>query len=161
MPPTRHPAPVAHAPHALGIPNANAWAGPVLAPSTGVEWQRIFTPDAAPHPEPEQPRSPEHRLMLAVLEQAVTAIQRGARSAVAHRREAYREALGWVTTTDHRWPVSFVAVCGYLGLDPACIRTGLARWLRSGGAAPRTYRGGAGRGRVGEKRRAKIVVRAA
>lgn len=72
--------------------------------------------------------SPERRLLLAVLEEAVGDFQR---DVVATGREAQRrfaEAEEWIASDEATWPCAFVPICHALGLDPAWIRRGLWRW---------------------------------
>ena len=71
---------------------------------------------------------PEHRLMLAVLEDAVHAYQVGcgARDVVWRRR--FHETDAWFTSDDTSSPFSFVTICLVVGLDPDFLRGGLRRW---------------------------------
>ena len=73
---------------------------------------------------------PEGRLMLAVLEDAISVFQRGWNSPVAKQRQAAAEADRWFASNDEEWPASFVNVCGYLSLDPDYIRGGIQRFKR-------------------------------
>lgn len=58
--------------------------------------------------------TPERKLALAVLEQALHESQgQGIRQAAA---------LRWIMLDDTRWPFSFLALTGQLGLDPDAIR---------------------------------------
>src|SRR5262245_18983750 len=72
-------------------------------------------------------RTPEQRLMAAVLEDAMRELGRpdggwfGARA----RRRAEIEA--WFASDDVAWPFSFVNVCEALDLDVARFRTDLSR----------------------------------
>ena len=69
---------------------------------------------------------PERRLMLAVLESAISdwLVRRGTRVAARHDlRVAVDEDLaGWFASTDRRWPYSFENICAALGLDAGGIR---------------------------------------
>jgi hypothetical protein len=78
---------------------------------------------------------PEKRLMLAVLEDAVTTYQRYAISTQRDEREDFAEVVRWFTAADQRWPFSFRNICEALGLEPDRLRHGLAAWreLRSAG----------------------------
>ena len=71
---------------------------------------------------------PEHRLMLAVLEDAVHAYQTGCASYGGERRFHFRETAEWFASDDTEWPFSFVAICQHLGIEPEYIRAGLRRW---------------------------------
>jgi hypothetical protein len=54
---------------------------------------------------------PEKALMLAVLEDAITCIQKGKRW--------FRETVDWIVTDDDDWLFSFNNICETLCLDPA------------------------------------------
>jgi hypothetical protein len=102
------------------------------------------TPDHQPTPAvqlqpevllPEQLESlgrrwmrPEHRLMLALLEDAVHAYQTGCAAYGGERRLSFREAAEWFASEDTAWPFSFVTMCQHLGIEPDYIRAGLRRW---------------------------------
>jgi hypothetical protein len=62
---------------------------------------------------------PERRLMLAVLSDAIVALQRR-RPRVPYRGRG--EAERWVLSDDRRWPCSFVNVCEALNLAPEPLR---------------------------------------
>jgi hypothetical protein len=78
-------------------------------------------------------RPPEHRLMFAVLEDAVHLYLAGRGSGTIRVRRLFDEAERWITSDDASWPFSFVIVCQVLGLDADCIRAGLRRWNRCRG----------------------------
>jgi hypothetical protein len=82
---------------------------------------------------------PEHRLMLAVLEDAVHVYQIGG-SGGARTRRLYAETEQWFASTDTSWPFSFVRICQVLGLDPDYVRAGLRRWRVGREADPTTSR---------------------
>ena len=73
-------------------------------------------------------RPPEHRLMLAVLEDAVHTYLRcrGARTPKDFR--LFNEAADWFASDATDWPFAFVTICQVWSLDPDYIRSGLARW---------------------------------
>jgi hypothetical protein len=68
---------------------------------------------------------PERKLRLAVLEDAIHALQRHARARSSRGRRLYEDALGWIMDDDRREPFSFANVCEALGLDPSYVRRGL------------------------------------
>jgi hypothetical protein len=70
---------------------------------------------------------PEHRLMLAVLEDAVHAYQTGCESYGGERRFNFRETAEWFAADDTEWPFCFVTICQHLGIEPEYIRAGLRR----------------------------------
>jgi len=63
----------------------------------------------------------EKALMLAVLEDAVRCLDARSRSGARLACEAER----WIRADDHRWPFSFVNVCGYLEIDADRLRAAL------------------------------------
>jgi hypothetical protein len=118
----------------------------------------LFEPDVlAPHQFHDILRSghtpdPERRLMVAILEDAVSCLSKDPRQCATQQKKAYDEAYSWINATDtESWVFSFNNVCETLGLDPTYLRRGLNRWsARSrSGAAPKPrlkkYRSGARR----------------
>lgn len=73
---------------------------------------------------------PEHRLMLAVLEDALVTFQSGLKSSDPLRRQYFCEVGRWVKSTDSESPFSFENICSTLGLDPDYIRAGLCEMRR-------------------------------
>jgi hypothetical protein len=103
---------------------------------------------------------PERRLMVAMLEDAVSCLSRDPRRCPRQQRRSFEEAYSWINANDaDDWIFSFTSVCETLGFDPAYLRRGLNRWsaLSGSGPAPRPrlkkYRSGA--------RRRKLRFRAA
>lgn len=73
-------------------------------------------------------RSPEAKLMLAVLDQALEDVRLGARASSDRAHALGRDAHAWIDDDDTEWPYSFVNVCGVLQLDPSAVR----RQVRAG-----------------------------
>lgn len=72
---------------------------------------------------------PERRLMVAILEDAVSCLGKDPRRASRQQRKAFEEAHSWVNADDaEAWIFSFSNVCEMLGFDPAYLRRGLNRW---------------------------------
>ena len=71
---------------------------------------------------------PEKRLMLAVLEEAISTFQRHVSSRTARSERLVAEVEEWTAGTDGEWPFSFENICAALGLEPEYIRTGMSRW---------------------------------
>jgi hypothetical protein len=69
--------------------------------------------------------TPEQRLALAVLQDAVADFQRHAFAPGAR----FAEIRDWLFSDNASWPFTFVNLCSALDLDPSHIRCGLARWL--------------------------------
>jgi hypothetical protein len=72
--------------------------------------------------------SPERRLMLAILEEALLDLRRSANRRTRRMRRLANEVEGWFAANDDGWPCSFLRICHALGLDAAAVRTRLARW---------------------------------
>lgn len=71
---------------------------------------------------------PEKRLMLAVLEDAVTTFLREGIRDPHDVSEDFRDAWRWIVSEEAAWPFSFVNVCRAVGLEPSAIRRGLREW---------------------------------
>jgi hypothetical protein len=99
-----------------------AAAGAVFEPETVLPSQLLDTAHRGATLQPEK------RLLLAILEDAVAALQRGAVTTTRSAATAAAEARQWVLDDRTDWPCSFVNVCHVLGLDPAYLRLGLERW---------------------------------
>jgi hypothetical protein len=71
--------------------------------------------------------SPEKRLMLAVLEDAVMCFQKYALAQNGKGKRLFCEADDWILEENGDWLFSFENVCAAFGLDPNYIRQGLTR----------------------------------
>ena len=76
----------------------------------------------------------EYRLLVAVLEDAITCFQKYAFAVDKRGRRIFEEARRWIID-DAKAPerkndcgFSFQQICGVLDLDPAYLRRGLQRW---------------------------------
>ena len=91
---------------------------------------------------------PERRLMVAVLEDAVSCLSRDPRRGPRQQRKAFEEARAWINDGNaENWVFSFNNVCEMLGFDPSYLRRGLNRWTalsENSAATPRLkkYRSG-------------------
>jgi hypothetical protein len=74
--------------------------------------------------------SPEHELMIAVLEQATAEFQKYSAAHNSKGRKLFADAEGWFLDGDTHWTFSFENICAVLGLDPQYLRQGLRRWKR-------------------------------
>jgi hypothetical protein len=74
-------------------------------------------------------QQPEKRLILAVLEDAVSTFQQYIALHKGTFRE-FRQVEIWLTSNDTKWAFSFVNICDALDLDVARWRAALARWRR-------------------------------
>ena len=75
-------------------------------------------------PDSVATRSGEHRLMLAILEDAVSLHVKSWSVGFVTRRDI-REAREWLASGDRSLPFSFESICDVLGLDPSYIRRGI------------------------------------
>jgi hypothetical protein len=69
------------------------------------------------------PLGPEKKLMLAVLEDAVTCIQKYGPSSSGKGKRQFNDARDWIFADQEDWPFSFINVCETLGLDPGYLRS--------------------------------------
>ena len=73
------------------------------------------------------PIRPEQRLMLAVLQGAISDFQAYASASTARGKRFFMEADAWLRSSTDR-PFAFENICQATGLDPSFIRAGLRRW---------------------------------
>ena len=72
---------------------------------------------------------PEKRLMIAILEDAVSCLSKYPRPAGGRQRRLQEEAVGWINAEgEDEWIFSFTSVCESLGFDPKYLRRGLTDW---------------------------------
>ena len=76
-------------------------------------------------------RTPEERLMIAVLEDALVTFERGLTSRNPMVRRAFHEVDHWVRNRENDGLFSFESICSMLGLDTEYLRAGLAVVKRS------------------------------
>ncbi|MFQ5666126.1 MAG: hypothetical protein ACE5I7_06795 [Candidatus Binatia bacterium] len=78
----------------------------------------------------KQDRSPEKRLLAAVLMEAVYEFRAAAQSLDDGGNERLRELQAWFFGHRERWPFAFENVCEHLDLDPDCIRARLSAYAK-------------------------------
>jgi len=91
----------------------------------------LFKPDTSF--DPQCRKAPEQKLMLAILEDAVSRFQNyfAARDKIGTSR--FREAEEWILLQGKSdWLFSFDNICETLDLNPGYIREGLLRWRDHG-----------------------------
>jgi hypothetical protein len=71
---------------------------------------------------------PEKHLMHAILEEAIKTFRLHVSSKSKREHKLFLEAELWIMDPADNWLFSFENVCEVLGLDPAFVRSGLARW---------------------------------
>lgn len=76
----------------------------------------------------ERPVSPEEKLMLAVLENAIEHFQEYAFAGTPRERALFKDTEDWFLEKDSEWFFSFENICDTLRLSPSYVRAGLARW---------------------------------
>lgn len=99
----------------------------------------------------------ERRLMLAVLEDAVSCFQKYAGATRPRGQRLFREAEEWFRDEDASWPFSFEAVCSVIGIDSDYFRGQLRGWKDRLLAQSADERGKIGRVRLRAARRHKIL----
>jgi len=72
--------------------------------------------------------------MLAVLEDAIGIFLRHRSGTDPRACRLFAETAEWIASDDSESPFSFLSVCDVLGLEPTCLRRGLARCRRMGRA---------------------------
>lgn len=81
---------------------------------------RVILP--AQHFHPPRKLAPEHRLMMAVLGDAVRCVERHRFPTEARHRRLFDEAKQWVLAEEAHWPYSFERICAVLDLDADAVR---------------------------------------
>jgi hypothetical protein len=71
---------------------------------------------------------PEKRLMLAILEDAVTCFQEKLMAQRGKNRRLFEEAEDWIVEVGGDGLFSFDTICETLGINPEYVRRGLLRW---------------------------------
>jgi hypothetical protein len=69
--------------------------------------------------------SPERRLMLAVLEEAVLTLLKHCGNPGVRPQRLAKDAKRWFAACDSSWPFSFENICSALHFDPDYIRRGV------------------------------------
>lgn len=76
-------------------------------------------------------RTPEHRLMMAIVHDALDCIRRHRFARDRSRRRLFDDATHWLVAHEPDWPYSFERICAALDLDSNAVREHL-------GVAPTT-----------------------
>jgi hypothetical protein len=111
--------------------------GIIIMPATSFAIQeagKLFEPDALlceqfySTSKRNSCREPERKLMLAILEDAISCMLKNPRRGNSQQRKQYEEARHWLTTEEEGdWMFSFKNICDALSLDPNYVRRGLMR----------------------------------
>lgn len=96
-------------------------ANPELARvSTGMRQLDILLPSQ--HFGPHRKQSPEQRLMIAVLHDAIDCIEKFRFSDDPQGRRIFHETKQWLVSSETDWPYSFECICAVLDLDSDAVR---------------------------------------
>jgi len=71
---------------------------------------------------------PEKRLMLAILDDAVTCFKKYSSAQKPKEKALFQEAEEWIIEKESDWAFSFENICESLGLNPDYVRKGLMQW---------------------------------
>jgi len=80
------------------------------------------------------PLEPEKKLLLAVLEDAISCFQKYAFTREGKGRVLFQDAEQWFLEKNGDWLFSFSNVCETLGFDSDYLREGVLRWKAEKGA---------------------------
>lgn len=94
----------------------------ILHSATALISNEVLLPEQFYAPLGQRVSSPEQRLMLAVLEDAVYTILKHAGSSSKRGRRLVREVQRWLGASEPSWPFSFENICAVLGLDAVALR---------------------------------------
>lgn len=81
-------------------------------------------------------RDGEHRLVAAVLQDAIETFHKCAFATAAEKREQFAEVHRWITDRENRALFAFDTICDILDLDPDYLRGGLLLWLEQNEKRP-------------------------
>lgn len=100
--------------------------------------EELLTPDQffAPADRTGIAWTPERRLLLAVLEDAVAMFLRYRNDQTTRGKRLFRETQEWFVSTDRTSVYAFESICDHLNLDAEYLRLGLRRLPKPRPAAP-------------------------
>lgn len=79
-----------------------------------------------PQVDPRHAPLPEQRLLIAILEDALTCFEKNYPSDPSHANRLFRDAKAWIMS-EQSGVFSFEHICSVLGLDPDAVRSRLRR----------------------------------
>ena len=82
------------------------------------------------------PLEPEKKLLLAVLEDAISCFQKYVFAREGKSRVLFQHSEQWILEKDSDWLFSFSNVCETLGFDSDYLRGGMMRWKDTIAAPP-------------------------
>jgi hypothetical protein len=127
------------------------------APVDAIFAPEVLLPSQFFSARPAGAECPEQRLMLAVLQDAVSTLLKHGNRGRGRSRRLAREAQQWIQARNHEWPFSFENICAVLNLDAEALRQGLSNL--TGAASARLVALPVGRRVVGERHRVSVPRR--
>lgn len=110
------------------------YAGPVDLSTGAIKWEPdIVGPSQWADRHGNKRTSPEKRLMLAILEDAVNVLDTRARQ----KPPLVQQTLEWIESDDVSWLFAFVRICDALNLDASYLRRGIRAAMAREPARPR------------------------
>ncbi len=90
----------------------------------------LFEPDILNQPASNTRRllTPERRLLIAILSDAVDCYRKNLNGRTARARRLCREAEHWMLDDDRNWVFSFRNICDALGVDAEAMRAQARGW---------------------------------
>jgi len=92
----------------------------------------LFEPDilneAACPRNARRATTPERRLLVAILADAIDCYQKNLDARTTRGRRICREAETWILSDDHSWVFSFRNICDALGVDAEAMRARARTW---------------------------------
>jgi hypothetical protein len=76
----------------------------------------------AQHFTPPKKLAPEHRLRMAVLDEAIRCVEKYRFAADARGQQCFHEVRRWLLAEETDWPYSFEGICEVLDLDANAVR---------------------------------------
>ena len=73
-------------------------------------------------------RNGEHRLLAAVLQEAIETFHKCAFADAEEKKAQFSEVYQWVTDRENHSLFAFPTICEVLNLNPDCMREGLLAW---------------------------------
>ena len=71
---------------------------------------------------PHRRLTPEHELMIAVLQDAIECVAKHRHARDYRGRRLFDEATQWLLAKESNWPYSFECICAVLDLDANAVR---------------------------------------
>ena len=114
--------------------SGSAFTGDNTASTSSDKFASMFQPDTLLSAQyfdtlrRKSPLAPEHRLMLAIFDDAIHCYQVNLFSGNGKNKRLFDETEEWIVTPGGDWIFCFDNVCESLGFNPEYVRRGLLRW---------------------------------